>query len=497
MAASAHSQPDPDAMLAEDMARFEFDPLGYVRYVWDWGHGDLADEEGPDQWQSETLKAIGDAMRGADSAVRIAIASGHGIGKTCLTAWVIHWFMATRPGCAGVVTANTADQLRNKTWRELAKWNTRAVNGHWFDWTATSFKAVERPDTWFVAAQPWSKERSEAFAGLHEKDVLVLFDEASAVDDVIWEVADGAMTEPGSLFLALGNPTRNSGRFFQCFNRLRHRWITRQIDSRTAKRANKKEIDQWIEDYGLDSDFVRVRVRGVFPRAGSMQFIDNETVDAAMARDPKCWMDEPLIMGVDCAREGDDQSVMAFRRGRDAATIPWRKYRNINTMVLAAEIARAMDEEKVDAVFIDAGSFGIGVIDHLRQHLHRDVVEVHFGNPASGQRMHGHYSRPANKRAEMWMMMREWMKLGAIPDDQELESELTTIEYGYYGPEDLTILEKKKDMKKRGLASPDNADALACTFAEPVAAKSPDTALMHQKKREQYDSYNPYGPERL
>jgi len=489
------SPPDPEEILAEQMVRFKFDPLGYVRWIFDWGHGELAGEDGPDEWQTQTLQAIGDSMRDADAAVRIAIASGHGIGKTCLTAWVIHWFMATRPGCAGVVTANTKDQLTNKTWRELAKWNTRALNAHWFEWSATAFRSTERPETWFIAAQPWTKERSEAFAGLHEKNVLVLFDEASAIDDVIWEVADGAMTEPGALWLALGNPTRNSGRFFQCFNRLRHRWINRQIDSRTAKRANKKEIAQWEEDYGTDSDFFRVRVRGIFPRAGSMQFIDNETVEKAMARNPQCHAYEPLIIGVDCAREGDDQSVIAFRRGRDACTIPWRKFRNITTMALAAEIARAMDDEKADAVMVDAGSFGIAIIDRLRQ-LHRDVIEVHFGGPASGARLFGDYSQPANHRAEIWMQMRSWLKEGAIPDDAELEAELTTIEYGYYGPSDLTIMEKKKDMKKRGLPSPDNADALACTFSAPVAARSDETALLRgDKQRQAQAEFNPYGPD--
>ena len=277
----SQSQPDPDAILADEIARFEFDPLGYVLYVFDWGQGDLADEEGPDEWQADMLREIGEAMRTSETSVRMAVASGHGIGKTALTAWVIHWFIATRPGCAGVVTANTADQLKNKTWRELSKWNTRAINGHWFDWTATSFKSVERPDTWFIAAQPWSKERSEAFAGLHEKDVLVLFDEASAIDDVIWEVAEGAMTEKGALWLALGNPTRGSGRFKECWGKFRNYWRTKQIDSRTAKRTNKAEIAQYETIYGADSDFFRVRVRGMWPRASSMQFIASDVVEAA------------------------------------------------------------------------------------------------------------------------------------------------------------------------------------------------------------------------
>lgn len=473
------------------MKRFEFDPLGYVLFVFDWGHGDLEGETGPDDWQAETLRDIGEAMRVSETAVRIAIASGHGIGKTALTAWVIHWFVATRPGCAGVVTANTADQLKNKTWRELSKWNARAINGHWFEWTATSFKAVERPDTWFIAAQPWSKERSEAFAGLHEKDVLVLFDEASAIDAVIWEVAEGAMTEKGALWLALGNPTRNSGRFRECWGKFRAYWRTKQIDSRTAKRTNKAEIEQYRQIYGEDSDFFRVRVRGMWPRASSMQFIATDVVEEAMARDPQCHAFEPLIMGVDVARFGDDQTVIAFRRGRDACTIAWVKHRNIDTMTLAAEIARLSDQEKVDAVFVDGVGIGAGVVDRLRQ-LGREVFDVQSGGKPSGFLQEPFKAK--NKRAEMWTAMRGWLATGAIPDDAELEADLTNIEYGYDGDNSL-MLERVEDLKKGGLASPDSATALALTFAEPVAPKSENTRILQQaNQRSAYEDYDPYGP---
>lgn len=494
MQISASSQSDPDELIAEQMARFRFDPLGYVLWVFDWGHGDLEGEAGPDEWQAETLREIGEALKVSETAVRMAIASGHGIGKTALTAWVIHWFIATRPGCAGVVTANTADQLKNKTWRELSKWNARALNGHWFEWTATSFKAVERPDTWFIAAQPWSKERSEAFAGLHEKDVLVLFDEASAIDNVIWEVAEGAMTERGALWLALGNPTRNTGRFRECWGKFRAYWRTKQIDSRDAKRTNKAEIAQYEEIYGADSDFFRVRVRGMWPRASSMQFIPTDVVEAAMERTPQCFLWEPLIMGVDVARFGDDQTVIAFRRGRDAATIPWVKHRNIDTMTLASEIARLADQEKVDAIFVDGVGIGAGVVDRLRQ-LKRPCFDVQSGGKPSGL----YFEEPIkvkNKRVEMWGQMKQWLRIGAIPDDTELESDLTAIEYGY-DADNAIQLERVEDMKKRGLSSPDNGTALALTFAEPVAPKSDQTAIIRGEQQRAQAEYDPYAPERL
>ena len=476
---------EADALIADDIARFEFDPLGYVNYVFDWGHGELAGEDGPDQWQADLLNEIGEALRTSETAVQIAIASGHGIGKTAVSAWIIHWFIATRPNCAGVVTANTRDQLVNKTWRELSKWNAKAINGHWFDWSATAFRGNEAPETWFIAAQPWTKERSEAFAGLHEKDVLVLYDEASAIDDIIWEVSEGAMTEKGALWVALGNPTRNTGRFRECFGRRKHRWITRQIDSRTAKRANRDQIDQWVEDYGEDSDFVRVRVRGVFPRAGSMQFISSELVEGARKREVTALKTDPVVLGVDVARFGDDQSIIAPRQGRDARSRPWRRYRATDTMTLASEVHAEAWKYRADAIFVDGGGMGAGVIDRLEQ-LNLppgcQLYEVGFGNKASANAFIKNDMAASDKAAEMALAMRDWLARGAIPDEQEIEDDLIGREYGYNHNSEV-VLESKKDMKKRGLSSPDNWDALALTFAVPVAPRAAEAQEVELRAR--------------
>lgn len=469
--------------LAEDISKFLYKPLDYVRFVFPWGEGELKNEAGPDEWQSSLLQEIGSSMQTAEDAVRFAVASGHGIGKTAFSAWVIHWFMGTRPGCAGVVTANTRDQLVNKTWRELAKWNSRAINGHWFDWSATAFRANEAPERWFIAAQPWTKERSEAFAGLHEKDVLVLYDEASAIEDIIWEVSEGAMTEKGALWLALGNPTRNTGRFRECFGRYKHRWITRQIDSRTAARANKVQIQQWIDDYGEDSDFARVRVRGIFPRAGSMQLIPSDVVADARKRQVEALETEPVVIGVDVARYGDDQSVIAIRQGRDARSRPWRRYRGLNTMQLASEVHRVACEYRADAVFVDETGVGAGVVDRLQQLNMPNgclVYGVNFGAEPDAV-WAGETVRAAYKVDEIWWAMAQWLKRGAIPDAQEIEDDLIGREYGFTADNRLR-LEKKDDMKKRGLASPDNADALALTFSYAVA---PRVFQLEQEERAQ------------
>ncbi len=452
-----------DDELTEAIAQFVCDPLGYVYFVFPWGEqgSPLAGEDGPDEWQIDILRRIGEGTLTVGEAIQIAVASGHGIGKTALIAWIIHWFISTRPNPQIVCTANTKQQLEQKTWRELAKWNKLALNSHWFTWTATKFYFTDSPEDWFAAAVPWSKEKSEAFAGTHERHVLVVFDEASKIDDKIWEVTEGAMTTIGAVWIAFGNPTQNTGRFKECFGRFRHRWICRQIDSRTAKMANKKQLEQWIEDYGEDSDFVRVRVKGEFPRAGSAQFIPSDLIEAAAGRviRPENYLHAPKVLGVDVARFGDDQTVFYVRQG--LATLKVLKVRGKDTMWTASTAAVIYDEEKCHALFIDDTGVGGGVTDRLRQLGYRPIAVV-VGETATDEK------RYFNKRAEIWGAMRDWLKTGGcIPDDSELKADLEGPEYGFDAKERLQ-LEKKQDMKERGLASPDTAEALALTFAQPV-----------------------------
>jgi len=473
----------PD-MLLDFLAECFNNPEYFVDHVFGWGEGELAGHNGPDIWQRETLQAIGEELKkGAalDAALRIAIASGHGIGKTALVAWIILWAMSTRPNLAGVVTANTAPQLSDKTWRELSVWHKRLLHKAWFEWTATKFYQIDNPETWFVAARAWTKERSEAFAGLHAKYVLVIYDEASAIDEKIWEVSEGAMTTSGAMWLVFGNPTRNTGKFHGCFHAQRHRWIHRQIDSRSARMANQKQILEWINDYGEDSDFVRIRVRGIFPRAGSNQLIPGDLVEQAAKRspEPSTYLHAARIIGVDVARSKEgDQSVLIRRQGLHASGL--RKWRGLDTMTYAGIIAEEIEAWKPDRVFIDMGGIGAGVFDRLVQlGYHNTVTGVDFGGSAGDSKLH------KNKRTQMWCLMGDWLITGAIPPDSELMQDLPAPEYGFTGDSSQIYLEKKEDMKKRGLSSPDCGDALALTFAMPVAPA--DWQRESNTREERYD----------
>lgn len=467
---------DAEDRLTDFIGNTRNNPLKYVNAAYCWGEGDLKDSKGPRAWQQDILNDIGTHLQNPQTRftpLLIAVASGHGIGKSALISMVCNWGLSTCVDTKVVVTANTENQLRTKTWPEISKWVRGCINAHWFKPTATAISAIsaDHERTWRADAIAWSENNTEAFAGLHNKGrrIILIFDEGSSISDKVWEVAEGAMTDENTeiIWLAFGNPTRNTGRFRECFGRFKHRWKHKQIDSRTVEGTNKAQIQKWIDDYGEDSDFVRVRVKGVFPRAGTMQFIDSESVEKARKRLPYANKMDPLVMGVDVARFGDDQTVIVIRRGRDAVSIPWVKMRGADTMTVAAKISQLYNEHKPDAIFVDGGGVGGGVVDRLRM-LRLPVIEVQFGGAADRSTMKSEGDVVyANKRAEMWGTMRDWLKGGTIPDSPELEADLCGVEYGYTLKEgrDAIILEKKADMKKRGLASPDEADALALTFA--------------------------------
>lgn len=472
------------AEVLSDLGRFSHDPLGFVLWAFPWGvpGTQLEEEPGPDDWQREQLIAAGESLRDDPfKVVQDVTASGHGIGKSTEVAWLVLWAIMTFEDTRGVVTANTDTQLRTKTWPELTKWYALlqfAVLRDMFALEATSIHSTEpgHDRTWRIDAIPWSAQNTEAFAGLHNagKRILYIFDEGSAIIDPIWEVASGGMTDARTeiLWFVFGNPTRNSGRFKEVIaGRFRAQWRSRQIDSRNVKRTNKELINSWIETYGEDSDFVRVRVKGQFPRAGTLQFISSETASLARKTRVEPLLSDPVVFGVDHARFGDDASVLAIRQGRDACSRPWQRWYKADSMQIAGDIHAAMIQYRPDAVFIDAGGPNAGgVIDRLRQlnPEYEAIFEINFGgtgreaNWANGVRV-----QVANKRAEMWTNMRAWLAGASIPDEQEIEDDLIGVEYGYDVHQRI-MLEKKEHMKARGLASPDNADALALTFAEAI-----------------------------
>lgn len=463
------------AELANTLAGFYDNPYGYVMWAFPWGEGQLTPFKGPRAWQKEFLLRWGAEIKsrgfnGKDpvAPIQMATVSGHGIGKSCESAWIIKFLEDTRPFSKGVVSANTSDQLKTKTWSELGKWHNMSVTKSLFTLNASkgnmNLVNNEHPLQWRCDAMTSREENSEAFAGLHAatSTPYYLFDESSAIPEKIFQVAQGGLTDGEPMMFLFGNPTRNTGFFRQAFGRQRHRWITKQIDSRDVEGTNKKLFQEWVDDYGIDSDFVRVRVCGIFPKAAVMQLIPGDLVELALGKHiHKSVFDfAPKILGVDVAWYGDDRSVIWIRQGLAAKIL--FEGREVDSIDLAGMVSVHEDNYKTDATFIDAG-MGNGVIDQMRR-LGRSPNATYFG---------GKSGRPDcfNKRSEMWVNMRDWLKLyPAMPDNRDIYDDLVAPEY-HMTLDGKIQLERKEAMKKRGLSSPDIGDGLALTFAQPVAAK--------------------------
>jgi len=474
--------------LLIDILSFKSDPLGFVMYAFPWGEKGTALEKyaGPRKWQVEELVRIGEhlkeqerrlANREMPQIYRSATASGRGIGKSALTSWLNLWFISTSLGGTVINAANTENQLKTVTWGELSKWYALLINSQWFDFEATSVKPTEWlkkqladmkiGTTYYQAsAKLWSEENPVGFAGAHNPlGMMVIFDEASGIPESIWTVTAGFFTEVAThrLWLAFSNPRKNTGAFYDRFHKFSDTWHTRNLDSRTVEGSDYNTLEEIITAYGDDSDEARVEVKGQFPRQGDNQFISREIVDDACKRDLIHDDYAPLVMGVDPARFGSNSTVIAFRQGRDARSIPWMEVKSKDNMEVAQICANLINKYNPDIVCIDAGN-GTGIIDRLRE-MGFKVFEVWFGVKAEKEEYF-------NKRTEMWAGLKEWLKGGCIdPNMKKLVRDLTLPQYTFQGAGDKIMLEQKEKMVKRGEPSPDFGDALACTFAVKGAHK--------------------------
>ena len=474
------------------------DPEAFVMFVFPWGQKDTPLERfsGPRAWQREVLRDIARHIRTNSApdavlqALRSAVASGRGIGKSALVSWLILWMLSTKIGSSVIVSANSENQLRKVTWGELTKWTTMAINAHWWEPSATNLapaawltELVERDlrkgtRYWGAEGKLWSEENPDGYAGVHNHDgMMVIFDEASGIPDGIWSVAAGFFTEPivHRYWFAFSNPRRPSGYFFECFHAKRDFWTTRQIDSRSVEGTDPAIYQQIIDEHGEDSPQARVEVYGQFPSTGDDQFIGPGVVAEAVRRPRYKDPSAPIVLGVDPARSGADSTVIVARQGRDLVAI--KRYKGDDTMTVVGHVIEAIEEYKPALVVMDEGGLGYGILDRLNEQRYK-VRGVNFGWKSKNPVMWG------NKRAELWGAMRDWLRTASIPDDRQLKTDLT-------GPKTKPdssgkmFLESKKDMKARGLASPDAADALACTFAFPVASRQyvekPRTLKMHDR----------------
>lgn len=494
------STPEQESQLLTDILSLRDDPVGFVAYCYPWGRPGTVFEKlkGPRRWQMEDLKRLAEHTQeqvfrhenGLPLKVwKEARSSGRGPGKSAKFGMIAHWHMSTRIGSTTIVTANTEGQLRSRTFPEYAVWLGAGVNAHWFNletmrvvpaqWLADLVRKLPEegglgidPKYWFIQGQTWSADNPNAFAGVHNPYGLLLqMDEAAGIPSEIWNVSEGFFTEqnPYRFWMAASQMRNRSGRMYELFNdkQMGDGWDLRTLSTRGMEGVDQAVVEDQIKRYGPDSDFVRVEILGLPPRTSEDQFIPWDDVRAAQNNELFRDDGEALILGIDPAPRG--KTAWRFRQGRNARDCcgPATKghWLGKDNVQIAAAIVDLDNKYKPDYICIDFG-MGTGVIDILkRKKMNGRLLEVRFGDTAH----EGKESEYATHSAELWAKIRDWLPGGMLEkDDGEkgtLSQQLTDRGWRWsQREENKKILETKEDMQSRGVKSPDDADALACTF---------------------------------
>lgn len=394
------------------------------------------------------------------------------LGKTAFESWEVLHFLFTRPYCKVVCTAPTIRQLNDILWSEVSKWLSRSpLLSDLFEWQKTKIVFKAAPERWFATARTAAKP--ESLAGFHDDHLLFVLDEASGIDDNIFEVVEGALTGFDNKLLMCSNPTRNSGFFKRAFYEDRELYYTKKVSSMDSQRVSSAYCQRLIRTYGEDSDVVRVRVLGEFCKAEADGLIALELVEAAIIREPVYQGD--LVIGVDVARFGDDETVICPRIGNDVLTMT--RYRKADLMTTCGRVIHLLEGLmkkhgfKSAKINVDETGLGGGLVDRLREVLNEKNLAVTVTGCNNGAKARdAHY---VNWGTESYFALRERFIAGEItlPRDDELTAQLTTRKYSVNSRDQL-ILEPKADYKKRFKRSPDRSDALVLCFAPTVTITS-------------------------
>jgi len=425
----------------------------------------------PDGWQDEVLAAF-------PRNQRLAMKACKGPGKTAVLAWLAWNFLTVNEDAKVAATSVSADNLADNLWTEMAKWRAKSeLLGLRFAWTRGRIVNKARPETWWMSARSWAKTADAAslgqtLAGLHSDYILFLLDEAGGIPDAVMATAEAALAScvEGHIVLA-GNPTHLEGPLWRACSSERRLWHLVEItadpdDPKRSARVSAEWAREQIEKYGRDNPWVLVNVFGRFPPHSLDTLIGPDECAEATQRayDADDIATAPRVLGVDVARFGDDASVIFPRQGLLA--LPPIKVRHIDGTEGAGLVARRWEDWQADACFIDdTGGFGSSWIDNLRR-LGRTPIGVHFAGKARDPRYD-------NKRTEMYFEAVDWIRRGGAlppgPPSQELIAALSRTTYSFRG--DRLLLEPKDQVKARLGYSPDDADAFALTFAQPVAVR--------------------------
>ncbi len=457
--------------VVQAIRRWRYDPVAFVREVFN---------VEPDLWQQEVLQAL-------LTKKRVAMLACKGPGKSCLEAWAVLWFLATRGGHDPVshpkvfATSVTGTNLADGLWSELSKWLKRSpILDSQFVWTSEKVARKTHPETWYAGARTWSQsanaeQQAETLAGKHAESIMFVLDESGGIPDAVAVTAEAVLANPGDkVILQGGNPSARAGPLFRAATKESHLWHVTHItgdpdDPMRSPRIDKTWAQQMIDTWGRDSDFVRVNVLGLFPKTGAEFLIGDTTMDkATLRRVPhRAYDHHARVCGVDVARHGQDSSVITCRQG----PMSWKpEEKRIPDLVLLAEaLAQFFKKWQPHYIFVDANGMGWSVIDNLNRlgWGHRVIAVDVNHNPEDMRRF-------KNKTTEMWSRANDWLATqGQCTSDEQFRAEATNRKYGFDPKTSQMVMETKKEMRKRGVGSPNWFDAFAMTFAREVPLPDP------------------------
>lgn len=434
----------------------------------------------PETWQVEALRRM------ARPRARLAIRSGHGVGKTTFLAWLILWFGSTSDDAKVGVTAPAAPQIETNLWPEIRKWHkAMAATGPVGMWLSRQIEIVQDAVKWSngnrCTARTARPDQPEALQGLHASDTLVLADEASGIPDIVFEASSGALSTPDAKVCMTGNPTRPSGYFFNAFHAGREFWSTMKVGQADVRpeRVDRAFIAEAEAMHGRDSNYYRVRVLGEFPTAADDTLIPLDVIEAAFVREV-AQIERNVVWGLDVARFGDDASALAIRRGNKLLE-PVTVWRGLDTMQIVGRVMqRYRETPKADLpvqIAVDVIGIGAGVVDRMLE-LRLPAVGINVAESAAVS------ERYLRLRDELWFAARDWLK-GAdvwMARDDGLAADLSAPTYSITSSGKLAV-EQKAETKKRLGRSPDRGDAFVLTFALGETRPKVDAAWNKELRR--------------
>ena len=415
----------------------------------------------PFDYQCEFLEALAKGTR------KMSVKSGHGTGKSTTASWAMLWFLLLRFPNKVVVTAPTSSQLFDAMYAECRRWVNELPKElqQLLNVKSDRIELVSAPSEAFISCRTARAETPEALAGVHSDHVLLIVDEASGVPEQVFEAAAGSMSGHSATTLMLSNPTRSSGTFFESHNRMANSWWTRTWSCIDSPLVSDEFVDEMRLRYGEESNAFRVRVLGQWPLADDNTIIPFHLVESAQHRDVEVYEDSKIVWGLDVARFGNDATALCKRQGSVITEV--RSWRGLDLMQtcgrVVAEYNALPPSKRPSELLVDSIGLGSGVVDRLRE-LDLPVRGINVSeSPSMGDTY-------MNLRSELWFKAKAFLEERGckIPKDDQLLSELTSVRYSFTSSGKMKA-ESKDEMRKRGLGSPDLADAFCLCMASDAA----------------------------